>query len=293
MCIFPTSKFYFNPIKLLKMNSSNKTYPNIAQSWGIVGIAILAQILFSPVFLLLENVIGMQGATLIYYTLSVGGAFIFGHFIRKKETGLSSYNFELDSLKLVVLMAVFTIAMAVGITDPIASLIPMPDIFKQMFLEMASQNGVFGFITIVIVAPILEELIFRGLILDGMLKRYSPVKSVLYSSFLFAFIHLNPWQFIAAFLIGIFSGWIYYKTRKLSLTIIIHFVNNFVAFMSSQMVSPEDQLDQSLIDFYGGLVNAIIIISGCVLLCLISLWFIFQHINSKEEREVEAVNSFQ
>src|SRR5690606_30966839 len=83
---------------------------------------------------------------------------------------------------------------------------------------------------IVIAAPILEEVIMRGIILDGLLKRYSPVRSILFSSFLFGLLHLNPWQMVSAMVIGIFAGWVYYRTRSLALPILIHATNNLSAF---------------------------------------------------------------
>lgn len=45
----------------------------------------------------------------------------------------------------------------------------------------------------VIAAPVLEELIFRGMMLEGLLKKYSPVTSIIISSILFGVAHLNPW----------------------------------------------------------------------------------------------------
>ena len=76
-------------------------------------------------------------------------------------------------------------ALLFGVITPIDSLIPMPEILKKALLDLAGQNGIFSFLLIVIAAPILEELLFRGIILDGLLKNYSPLKSILISSFLF------------------------------------------------------------------------------------------------------------
>jgi membrane protease YdiL (CAAX protease family) len=43
-------------------------------------------------------------------------------------------------------------------------------------------------------------------------------------------VHLNPWQFIAAFSGGILMGWAYYKTKSLISSMIIHFTNNLLSF---------------------------------------------------------------
>jgi uncharacterized protein len=94
---------------------------------------------------------------------------------------------------------------------PVGSLIPLPEFMKQIVRELMSRNGFFSLLAIVIAAPILEELIFRGIILHGLLKRYSPFHAILLSSVLFGIVHLNPWQFITGLFIGCFAGWVYYR----------------------------------------------------------------------------------
>ncbi|HPX05911.1 MAG TPA: CPBP family intramembrane metalloprotease, partial [Tenuifilaceae bacterium] len=93
-----------------------------------------------------------------------------------------------------------------------------------------SKNA-FSFITAVILAPVLEELLFRGIILKGFLKNYSPVKAIVVSGLLFGIFHLNPWQAIGASFVGVILGWVYYKTKSIIPCIIIHFVNNLLAFI--------------------------------------------------------------
>lgn len=249
-------------------------YPNIGQSLGIVGILILSMLLFSPVNLILNDMLGKEISFLVFYLLSTGVPFGIVHLIRNKKTGINKYNFSLSSVKIMVLVSISAIAVQTGITSPIANLIPMPEFAKKMFLELANQNGIFSFIAIVIAAPILEELIFRGIILDGLLKRYSPAKSIIISSVLFGIVHLNPWQFIGTLIIGLFLGWIYYKTRKLTLTIIIHFVNNLIAFMMMLFTDAETMMNKSLTEFYGGFINLILIIAGAITVFIISIFLL-------------------
>ena len=49
-------------------------------------------------------------------------------------------------------------------------------------------------LAVVIVAPLTEELLFRGVILRGLLLHYSAPKAVIASSLMFGLVHLNPWQ---------------------------------------------------------------------------------------------------
>jgi glutamate-5-semialdehyde dehydrogenase len=78
----------------------------------------------------------------------------------------------------------------------------------------------------VVIAPLTEEVIFRGLILRGMLGRLRASWAVALSAVLFAVTHLNPAQAPVALLLGLLLGWIYLRTRSLGLCMIGHAVNN-------------------------------------------------------------------
>jgi uncharacterized protein len=257
-------------------------YPTARQSWGIVGLAICSMLIFLPVNIILNNILGKDFSFLVYYLLALGVPFAFAHTKRNRRTGIGNYDFSLGSFRIIILIGVSTIAIQMGIISPVMGLLPMPDFMQKIFLEMANQNGVFGFIAIVVAAPVLEELIFRGIILDGLLKRHSPLKSIIISSVLFGMVHLNPWQFIGGFIFGLFSGWIYYRTRKLSLSIFIHFVNNLFAFAGFYFFDAESMIYKSQSELYGGLTNLILITVGAVLVSVVGVFLLKEEFNSSK-----------
>lgn len=112
--------------------------------------------------------------------------------------------------------------------------LPAPDWFWEMFNKIF--EGDFGwwgaFMKVVVVGPIVEELIFRGLILQGFRRNYKAFTAVIMSALLFALFHLNPWQFPATFVLGILLGWIMIRTNNIVLAIIGHSINNFLVLMS-------------------------------------------------------------
>lgn|SRR5690606_18013002 len=253
-------------------------YPNIRQSWGIAGIAILSTLIFSPINLALNKAIGREISFLVYYLLAMGVPFGIAHLIRNKRTAINNYNFSLGSTRTMALVLLATIGLQTGITSPIINLIPMPEFMQKLFLEFADNTSIYSFLAIVIAAPIIEELIFRGIILEGLLQRYSPVKSIILSSVLFGIVHLNPWQFVSALVIGLFSGWVYYKTRKLSLSILIHLANNLFAFIGTYAMDAETMMNQSLSELYGGITNFILITAGAILISIISIFLLSKRI---------------
>jgi len=260
-----------------------KSYPGIAQSIGITVIVILGMLLFSPLKLLLDNLIDQEASMLIYYILSIGVPFWIVFTLRKKETGNASFNWKIKDKRIIPFIMLGAIALLFGIVTPISSLIPMPESVKELFLDLSRQTGIFSFILMVVAAPLLEELIFRGIILDGLLTRYSTVKSILLSSFLFGFVHLNPWQFVTGFILGIFIGWVYYRTKSLVYPIIIHATANLTGFLMRIFLDIDSTADETLLETYNGLNNLIFSIIGSVVILWVCIFFLNRMLDRKKK----------
>lgn len=77
-----------------------------------------------------------------------------------------------------------------------------------------------------IFVPILEEILFRGFILQGMLELKKPFLAIFVSSMYFGGMHGQPIQIGYAFLAGLMLGSLYYLTRNLIMPIIAHMLFN-------------------------------------------------------------------
>lgn len=76
-----------------------------------------------------------------------------------------------------------------------------------------------------------EELVFRGLLVRGLLARWGVLWTMLISSFLFALIHFHPLHVMAVFPIGMALFWIYYTTRNFWLPMWLHLLNNLCSIL--------------------------------------------------------------
>ena len=140
------------------------------------------------------------------------------------ESVLPSFG-KLKKRSFFTLLLVLTPAFSILI-EPLAMWIKMPDFIKELFGEMGN-HGWLSVLALVIMAPLLEEWLCRSVAINGLLKSgYSPRAAIAWSACMFAVIHLNPWQAIPAFLVGLLLGWIYWRTRSLWATIFTHAVNN-------------------------------------------------------------------
>ncbi len=114
------------------------------------------------------------------------------------------------------------------------------DMVTEILQQMTGGPLWSSFLLAAIFAPIFEEWLCRGMILRGLLTKMKPVWAIVVSALFFALIHMNPWQALNAFIIGLVMGYVYYKTGSLLLTMLIHFVNNGTAVILSQFPSLQE-----------------------------------------------------
>ena len=101
--------------------------------------------------------------------------------------------------------------------------------------------------------PIAEEIVFRGAIqhtLQVALGKRYPWIAIVISALIFGFIHFNLAQGVHAFVIGLFLGWMYYRTGSILPGFVFHWVNNSVAYLMFNLL-PEMN-DGKLIDLFHG-----------------------------------------
>lgn len=88
-------------------------------------------------------------------------------------------------------------------------------------------------LSMVLIAPIVEELLYRAVIFNNLSKKYSFIFSAVYSSILFSLIHLPPTDFIHTLLFGFMACWILKRENKIVYPIIFHAVYNIVTLIIS------------------------------------------------------------
>ncbi len=84
-----------------------------------------------------------------------------------------------------------------------------------------------------LVPAICEELLFRGVIFQGLKERFSSITSICLSALLFALVHQSIQQFIYPFILGCILALVFEKTNNLTYSILIHMFNNFTTILLS------------------------------------------------------------
>lgn len=113
------------------------------------------------------------------------------------------------------------------VLNRLATTIPLPKFMEDIFRSLSEGDPLISFVAMCLIAPLAEELFFRGWMLRGFLANYSARKSIWLTAVIFALFHLNPWQALVALPLGLLFGWFVVRTGSLAPGIIGHFVVNF------------------------------------------------------------------
>lgn len=128
----------------------------------------------------------------------------------------------------VVLICIPLIVCAITAMDLINSIMDLPNLMEEEFKEIA--GTLCGFLSIALVGPVIEEIVFRKIMIDGITEHGGKQWiAILISSAVFGLIHLNPAQIPFAFAIGILFGWMYVRTGSMMPGLIGHILNNTLA----------------------------------------------------------------
>lgn len=238
--------------------------------WRIIVFSIPLGILQ---VVLLFSPIGMtQEISLIFDILFTAGSYAIVYFVTKSQIQRQGHSWDavkgdtkinkselakLAGLTLIVFTSAYTFLYF------ILRLIAGSDWFIQLFTEllfyiMAGEEGIsltYLFFTAVIAAPIVEELFFRGVVMNKWAEKYGPVKGVFWSSFIFMIIHI-PSFFIPQFLVGVFCAIVLMKTKKLIYAILVHAFYNFLVILPTFLEpSGEGLTDGQLVNEVLNIVN--------------------------------------
>lgn len=233
--------------------------------WRIVKLIIyfyLYQVLFTALVTLPEiwtqlmnnggHTDGFTGAkitiTATCLALVLSGITMIWHLIHFKYVKFNLKSFGEVSGKTILLSIVLIVA-SMTFANLCCEFLNLPD-YTQATSYAMSRN-VFGVLSVTIMAPLVEELLFRGAI-QGHLMRIGvkPLSAILASSAIFGVIHMNPAQILFAFAIGLIFGWLYYRTRSLVPGIVGHFINNTLATIQMAMMSQEE-INIKTVDWLG------------------------------------------
>lgn len=244
-----------------------------------VAIQVIVTYCVMGVWYLINGAVPEDNGPLLVITSILYGLITVALFMWRKWTPVSG-NY-IKSRPWTVLF--WTILAALGLILPsewLQEKMPeLPNFLNDSFEGIVNTPG--GYLALGIIAPLAEEVVFRGAILRALLEKFSkPWTAIVISALLFALIHLNPAQMPHAFLVGLLLGWMYWRTGSIIPGLLLHVVNNTVSYISIRLYPHVEDL--SLTDIFGSEANVWKAVGFSLLILLPALYQL--HIHMKRAR---------
>ncbi|MBL7164516.1 MAG: CPBP family intramembrane metalloprotease [Anaerolineales bacterium] len=164
--------------------------------------------------------------------------------VKWSAMGLRAFNLGSIGIGCGLMVLSWLFNLGYGLFLGLFSLRVQPD-FAPLFSEAASPAWVFfgG----ALVAPLVEEIIFRGFIFAGLQGRYGWKKSALISAGLFAMIHFQPAAIIPIFILGLIFAYLYHLSGSIWPAVIMHMSTNALGLGAVYFAAEYGILDLSIL----------------------------------------------
>jgi uncharacterized protein len=156
--------------------------------------------------------------------VSLLGLDSFGHMPPLRALGLA--------VALVIAAMVFNFVYATYVIPGIGMQEEMAKILAA--IPRTPVNIAAGFFAIAIAAPLVEELLFRGLLQNALARRMPIWGAIILSSLAFAAVHLQLYAIPGLMSLSIAFGYLYHRTGSLRMNILLHMANNAFALLLTQ-----------------------------------------------------------
>lgn len=161
----------------------------------------------------------------IFYPLSMGLPILFMWLYLRFRGGRGVVSIRCSAAgfnPVVVLVGVLWLLSSQIILEPLVALLPE---HKTPGVGL----GVWACVTTIGFAPILEEILCRGLLFETFNKRWGVKLSILFSALFFGLIHFDLATVVVATVAGMIFGVLYVRTSSIFASMIVHAINNALA----------------------------------------------------------------
>ncbi len=212
------------------MTERNESFPSAPQACLLVlGLYAIGRII-GELLQDAQGVLGLTDAQSWVLTTLLANGIVFASVMQFKgltyrglfhPAGTSMRGTALATVPGVLLMVPGFVLTLMMVGNFVVQAFPMSPQDKAMFSEMSGTDPAMILLGCAI-APIVEEMLFRGVILRGFLQHYGRAPSIWGAAALFGVAHRNVYQFATALLVGALSGWLYERSRSLVPCITLH-----------------------------------------------------------------------
>lgn len=218
---------------------------------NIVGAMVWAQVKGEPTAQVIASMSTGTNPVLLALTSVFESMICLVLFLRLKWTPVSRTYLASNPWLTLLWVALFTLGTIIPAEFAYEQLgIKLSSDYEQLFRSLMQEP--WGYVAVGIMAPLVEEIVFRGAILRKLLQlsgHHWRWAAIVVSAAIFGVVHGNTAQFVHAMILGVVLGWMYTRTRSIVPGILMHWVNNTVAYILTNL---QPQSQGRLIDLFGG-----------------------------------------
>ncbi len=214
----------------MKSDSNRYCFPNLLEAFFIVVVLIMVEYLMNSIIWSVGRSAGLQPMAIASIGRVLANGLVFTVLLHHgKLTYRSLLHDSVDSWRSTLARFFFPVLL---MTPGLMVAISVIEVgVGQLFpwggsgydARDAYTNGGLGLIVLIcVIAPVVEEMLFRGVMLRSFLRQYPEGTAIAHSAAVFGLAHLNVYQFVLAFGLGLLIGKLYAATRSLLPGILIH-----------------------------------------------------------------------
>ena len=229
------------------MNERHTTFPSAPEAFFLVVCLWALQFLLSCALYDVRGGLGLEDPySLGTIAMVLANGVIFTGLLHWKNLSYrdlfqSSRSATAATLVIVVPLVVLATPLLILVMGSLDELVqaayPMSSGMKEQFSQMHANVAQLAMTCVL--APVLEEMLFRGVILRSFLQQYERGYAILGSSVIFGFAHGNIYQLVYATLFGLAAGWLYERTRSLIPGIALHMSANSGGLLWLAIAGPD------------------------------------------------------
>jgi len=222
------------------VSNRNASFPSVPQAAALLLVGFFLQYLVAAGLYDMRQSLGLSTPQLNALTMLLANGALLAFVVHHRDTTYrdllhpspsSAFSTVLLLVPPVLLFVPAIVILGAALIAALAATFPLSRWEAQAF-EGMTQANLAAVVATCVLAPVLEEMLFRGVLLRAFLVQQPRWTAIAYSALFFGVAHFNTYQFALAFWLGILLGWLFERSRSLIPCIALHAAVNTWAVVS-------------------------------------------------------------
>lgn len=280
----------------MKFNQYEKTLYNDEDAGKAYLLTLIVPIFFGFILTVIFNAIAVKSGLVNFskspalyciYLILVNGSMLATYFLYNKysktnfaKASLIKFKFGWKNFLMCVAVAFITLFGSLYLINYLFDLLSKIGYNPDASLPLPLTNGwwlVLNLVVLALIPAICEELLYRGIIMNG-LRKFGDVGAIFISALFFALAHGSAMQFFYQFILGVVLSAVVIKTGSIVASAVVHFLNNAIVVVYQYIYAHTGATEPAFTPAIIAIAFSVAIVAGLL------LWLIF-HFTKENNKE--------